>query len=57
MKKLSAPTMATFFISLVLVIVGTLSVLGVITGLPIAAVWLVVAGYALLAVGNLFRGI
>lgn len=57
MKKLSAPTVVTFLISLVLTIIGTLAALGFVTGLPIAAIWVVVAGYALLAVGVVFRGI
>ena len=56
MRRLSAPTMVVFLISLVLVIIGSLAALGVVTGVPIASVWVVTAGYVVLAVGVMFRG-
>jgi len=55
--KLSAPTTVFFLISLVLVIVGVLAVLGVIHNLPIAPFWLAVTGYAVLAFGNVAKGL
>jgi len=55
--SLSAPTMLFFIISLVLAVVGVLVGLGIIPSLPVSAFWIVVAGYAVLAVGCLFKGV
>lgn len=54
--KLSAPTTVLFVISLAIALLGLLGVLNVISGLPIAAAWLMVIAYAVLAVGCLFKG-
>jgi len=54
--KLSAPSQVVWIIALILGIVGILGVLGVITGLAAYAFWLVVAGWALLLVATLMRG-
>lgn len=55
--KLSAPTSVMFLISLVLAGAGVAAALGVIHGLPVSAFWTVTAGYAVLAIGNLARGL
>jgi len=54
--KLSAPSQVAWIIALILGIVGVLGVLGVITGLAAYAFWLVVAGWALLLIATLLRG-
>lgn len=54
--RLSAPTQLLFVVSLILAILG---VVGTFVVIPVAtqyAFWLVVAGYAVLAFGCLFRG-
>ena len=54
--KLSAPSQVIWIIALILGIVGVLGVLGVITGLAAYAFWLVAAGWALLLIATLMRG-
>ena len=54
--KLSAPSQVAWIIALILGIVGVLGVLGVITGLAAYAFWLVVAGWALLLIATITRG-
>ncbi len=55
--KLSAPTNMMFLISLVLAIVAVLAVLVPILAILKYAFWIAVAGYAVLAVGCLFKGV
>jgi predicted membrane channel-forming protein YqfA (hemolysin III family) len=55
--KLSAPTMLVFLISLVLAVLGVLAGLGILAVIPVPAFWLVTAGYAVLAIGCLFKGV
>lgn len=54
--KLSAPTTVLFVISLAVALLGLLAVLNVISGLPIASVWLMAIAYGVLAIGCLFKG-
>ena len=54
--KLSAPTQIVWIIALILGVVGILGVLGVITALAAYAFWLVVAGWALLLIATVMRG-
>jgi predicted membrane channel-forming protein YqfA (hemolysin III family) len=54
---LSAPTMVVFIISLVLALLGVLAGLAVIPALPVAAFWIVVIGYIVLAAGCLLKGV
>ena len=54
--KLSAPTQIVWIIALILGIVGILGVLGVITALAAYAFWLVAAGWALLLIATVMRG-
>jgi hypothetical protein len=54
--NLSAPTQIIFIISLVIAIIGILVALGVLAFIPLAAVWIVVIAYIVLAAGCLMRG-
>ncbi|QIA23124.1 hypothetical protein [Mesorhizobium sp. AA22] len=54
--NLSAPTQLVFIISLVVAIIGLLAALGVFAFIPLAAVWIVLIAYIVLAGGCLVRG-
>ena len=54
--KLSAPSQIVWIIALILGLVGILGVLGVITALSAYAIWLVAAGWALLLIATVMRG-
>lgn len=54
--KLSAPSQMIWIIALILGIVGILGVLGIITALAAYAFWLVVAGWAVLLIATVMRG-
>ncbi len=54
--RLSAPTMIVFLISLVLTVLGVLAALGIFSVIPLAAIWIVTAGYVVLALGCLLKG-
>ncbi len=54
--KLSAPKQLTFWIAVVLAVVGLIASLVSIPVLSGFAVWLVVLGFVVLAVGNLIEG-
>ena len=53
--KLTEPKVVTFWIAVLLVLLGVLASEGIIAGLVIYAFWLVVAGFVLLALGNLVK--
>ena len=53
--KLSAPKVITFWIAVILALLGVLAAQGVIAGLAGYAFWLVVAGFILLALANLVK--
>ena len=53
--KLSAPKVVTFWIAVALAVLGLLASQGVLSGLASYAFWLVVAGFVVLALGNLMR--
>ena len=53
--KLSAPKVVTFWIAVILAILGVLASQGMISGLSAYAFWLVVAGFVLLALANLLK--
>jgi predicted membrane channel-forming protein YqfA (hemolysin III family) len=53
--KLSAPKAITFWIAVILAALGVLASLGIIASLSSYAFWLVVAGFVLLALGNLLK--
>lgn len=54
--KLSAPKVVTFWIAVILVVIGVLAFLGALSGLSGYAFWLVVIGFIVLALGNLMKG-
>ncbi len=54
--KLSAPKEITFWIAVILAALGVLAAQGVIPPLSSYAFWLVVAGFIVLALGNLVKG-
>jgi hypothetical protein len=53
--KLSAPKEVTFWIAVILAILGVLASQGILAGLSAYAFWLVVAGFVLLALANLLK--
>ncbi len=53
---LSPPTQIVFIISLVIALFGILVAANVLTGIPIASVWIMTIAYAVLAGGCLIRG-
>ena len=53
--KLSRPKVITFWIAVILAVLGVLASLGSIPPLSGYALWLVVAGFVLLALGNLLK--
>ena len=55
--KLSEPKVITFWIAVILAILGVLASQGMLAGLASYAFWLVVAGFVLLALGNLMKGL
>jgi uncharacterized membrane protein len=55
--KLNRPRISTFWIAVVLVAVGILAAMGTIPALFAYALWLVVAGFVLLALGNLLKNL
>jgi hypothetical protein len=54
--KLTAPSTMLFVISLVIAVLGVLAALGTLAVIPIASVWIVTVGYAILAFACLFKG-
>jgi len=55
--KLTPPKEITFWIAVVLGLLGLLSFMGVFTALPIEAFWLAFLGFALLVFGLLVKGL
>lgn len=53
--KLSPPKVVTFWIAVALAVLGLLASQGVLAGLSRYAFWLVVAGFVLLALGNVMK--
>ena len=54
--RLSAPTTLFFVVSLVISVLGVLAALGTLSVIPMAPVWIVAIGYAVLAVACLVKG-
>ena len=55
--RLSAPKVITFWIAVLLALLGVIAVLAPIASLAGYTLWLVVAGFVLLALGNLLEGL
>ena len=54
--KLSAPKQITFWIAVILVVIGLLGVLNIIAALSGYAFWFAFVGFVVLAIGNLVKG-
>jgi hypothetical protein len=54
--KLSAPSQIVWIIALILGIAGILGFLGIVAALSTYAFWLVAAGWAVLVVATIMRG-
>jgi len=55
--RLSPPKVVTFWIAVLLALIGVIAELAPIASLAGYALWLVVAGFVLLALGNLLEGL
>lgn len=55
--KLSEPKVVTFWIAVILALLGVLASQGMIPGLAAYAFGLVIAGFILLALGNLMKSL
>lgn len=55
--KLSAPKNVTFWVAVVIALIGLLASFGVVPGFGAYAFWLVVVGFVVLALGNLMKGL
>ncbi|HEX7587242.1 MAG TPA: hypothetical protein VF478_02910 [Anaerolineae bacterium] len=54
--KLSAPSQIVWIIALILGVLGILGSMGIIAALATYAFWLVVAGWAVLLIATIMRG-
>jgi len=54
--KLSAPSQIVWIIALILGIVGILGAMGIVVAIAPYGFWLVVAGWALLVIATIMRG-
>ncbi len=55
--RLNPPKVVTFWIAVLLVAIGVIAVVAPIASLVGYSLWLVVAGFVLLALGNLLEGL
>jgi hypothetical protein len=55
--RLNPPKVVTFWIAVLLALIGVIAELAPIASLAGYALWLVVAGFVLLALGNLLEGL
>jgi len=55
--RLNAPKVVTFWIAVALAALGFLASQGVLSGLAAYDFWLVLAGFVLLALGTLLKGL
>ena len=55
--RLNPPKVVTFWIAVLLTLVGVIAEVAPIASLAGYALWLVVAGFVLLALGNLLEGL
>lgn len=55
--KLSAPKNVTFWIGVVVGLLGLLSQLAIFTLLPVPAFWLLFIGFVILVLGNIVKGL
>ena len=55
--RLNPPKVVTFWIAVLLALIGVIAEMAPIASLAGYALWLVVAGFVLLALGNLLEGL
>jgi len=55
--KLQKPKVFTFWLSVILAVIGVLAYIGVIGALAPYGIWLVLVGFVLLMLGTLFTGL
>jgi len=55
--RLNPPKLVTFWIAVLLALIGVIAAVAPIASLAGYALWLVVAGFVLLALGNLLEGL
>ena len=55
--RLSPPKVVTFWVAVLLALIGVIAELAPIASLAGYALWFVVAGFVLLALGNLLEGL
>jgi len=55
--RLNPPKLVTFWIAVLLALIGVIAEVAPIASLAGYALWLVVAGFVLLALGNLLEGL
>ena len=55
--RLSPPKVVTFWIAVLLALIGVIAEVAPIASLAGYALWIVVAGFVLLALGNLLEGL
>lgn len=54
-KLLSPPTTPIFFISVIIAVIAVLAAEGMVSGIPLAPLWIMGIAYALLTIGCLMR--
>ena len=54
--RFSAPTCFIFLISLIIAVAAVLTVMGTISFIPLASVWIMAIAYAVLAAGCIIKG-
>ncbi len=55
--KLSAPKNSTFWVAVILALIGLIAFLGLIPGFGTYSFWLVLVGFVVLALGNTMKGL
>ena len=55
--RFSAPSGFIFLVSLIIAVGAVLTVMGTITFIPLASVWIMAIAYAVLAAGCLIKGV
>ena len=55
--KLSAPTLPVFWIAVALAVLSLLVYQSIVPSFGVSPLWLMTAGFVVLAVGNLFKGL
>ncbi|WP_420962832.1 hypothetical protein [Brucella sp. IR073] len=55
--NLTAPTQIVFFLSVIIAILALLAFYGTLSFIPLAAFWILLIAYVILAVGCLLKGV